>query len=69
MVPYIGTCIHVLPPPPNQIIYVTSEGGIEVGGMFEPVWATGTLETASLSSELADVGYMVTLDKTEPYEY
>ena len=69
MVPYVGACIHVPPPPPNQIIYVTSEDGIEVGGMFEPVWAMGTLQTASLSSDLADVGYMMTLDKTEPYEY
>ena len=37
--------------------------------MFEPVWATGKLQTASLSSDLADVGYMMTLDDTEPYEY
>ena len=69
LVPYVGACIHVPPPPPNQIIYVTSENGIEVGGMYEPVWLTGTLETASLSSDLADVGYMMTLDEAEPYEY
>jgi hypothetical protein len=37
--------------------------------MFEPVWATGTLEAASFSSELADVAYMMKLDATEPYEY
>ncbi len=69
LVPYVGACIHVPPPPPNQIIYVTSEEGIEVGGMYEPMWITGTLQTASLSSDLADVGYMMTLDETEPYEY
>ena len=69
LVPYVGACIHVPPPPPNQIIYVTSEDGIEVGGMFEPMWITGTLQTASLSSDLADVGYTMTLDETEPYEY
>ncbi|MGH1480308.1 MAG: DUF3299 domain-containing protein [Geminicoccales bacterium] len=69
LVPYVGACIHVPPPPPNQIIYVTSEEGIEVGGMFEPMWITGKLQTASLSSDLADVGYMMTLDETEPYEY
>ncbi len=68
-VPYVGACIHVPPPPPNQIIYVTSDEGIEVGGMYEPMWITGTLQTASLSSDLADVGYMMTLDETEPYEY
>lgn len=69
LVPYVGACIHVPPPPPNQIIYVTSEDGVEVGGMYEPMWITGTLQTASLSSDLADVGYMMTLDETEPYEY
>ena len=69
LVPYVGACIHVPPPPPNQIIYVTSEEGIEVGGMFEPMWITGKLQTASLSSDLADVGYVMTLDQTEPYDY
>lgn len=69
LVPYVGACIHVPPPPPNQIIYVTSEEGIEVTGMFEPVWATGTLKTTSMSSELADVGYMMTLDEAAPYEF
>ena len=69
LVPYVGACIHVPPPPPNQLIYVTSEDGIQVGSMFEPVWATGTLQTTSLSSDLADVGYMMTLDQTEPYEF
>jgi len=69
LVPYVGACIHVPPPPPNQIIYVTSEEGIEVGGMFEPMWITGELETASFSNELADIGYTMTLDGSEPYEY
>jgi hypothetical protein len=69
LVPYVGACIHVPPPPPNQIIYVTSEDGVEVTGMYTPVWATGTLKAHSVSRELADVGYTMTLDRTEPYEY
>ncbi len=69
LVPYVGACIHVPPPPPNQIIYVTSEDGIKVGGMYEPVWATGTLQTSSTSNEFADVGYTMTLEVAEPYEY
>ncbi|NJO36656.1 MAG: DUF3299 domain-containing protein [Rhizobiales bacterium] len=69
LVPYVGACIHVPPPPPNQIIYVTSEEGVEVTGMYAPVWATGTLKAHEMSSELADVGYTMTLDRTEPYEY
>ena len=69
LVPYVGACIHVPPPPPNQIIYVTSEEGIEVGGLFEPMWITGKLETSTFSNELADVGYIMTLNDSEPYEF
>ena len=40
-----------------------------MGGMFEPMWITGTLKTASLTSDLADIGYTMTLDDSEPYVY
>ena len=68
LVPYVGACIHVPPPPPNQIVYVTIEEGIEVRGMFEPVWVTGTFDTASISNELADIGYRIEAELVEPYE-
>jgi uncharacterized protein len=68
LVPYIGACIHVPPPPPNQIVYVTSEEGLEVDGMFEPVWVTGTFNTAAISNELADIGYRIEAESVEPYE-
>jgi hypothetical protein len=68
LVPYIGACIHVPPPPPNQIVYVTSEEGVEVDGMFEPVWVTGTFNTAAISNELADIGYRIAAESVEPYE-
>jgi uncharacterized protein len=68
LVPYIGACIHVPPPPPNQIVYVTSEEGVEVDGMFEPVWVTGTFNTAAISNELADIGYRIEAESVEPYE-
>jgi hypothetical protein len=68
LVPYVGACIHVPPPPPNQIVYVTIEQGIEVDGMFEAVWVTGTFDTASISNELADIGYRIEAESVEPYE-
>jgi uncharacterized protein len=68
LVPYVGACIHVPPPPPNQIVYVTIEQGIEVDGMFEAVWVTGTFDTASISNELADIGYRMEAESVEPYE-
>ena len=36
LVPYVGACIHVPPPPANQLIYVTSEKAHELKGLFEP---------------------------------
>jgi uncharacterized protein len=68
LVPYIGACIHVPPPPPNQIVYVTSEEGLEVDGMFDAVWVTGTFNTAAISTELADIGYRIEAESVEPYE-
>jgi uncharacterized protein len=63
LVPYVGTCIHVPPPPPNQIIYVESEDAIQVRAAFEPVSVTGTLAATTHSTELAEVGYRIAADE------
>ena len=44
LVPYMGACIHVPPPPPNQIVYVRTKEPIEIDEIFEAVYATGTFE-------------------------
>ena len=36
LVPFVGACIHVPPPPPNQIIYVKSAKGFDVAGLVRP---------------------------------
>ena len=36
LVPFVGACIHVPPPPANQIVYVKSEKGFEVGRTVRP---------------------------------
>lgn len=55
LVPVLGACIHVPPPPPNQIVYVKEAAGSPE--MFEPVWITGTLRVDPKPTILADVGY------------
>lgn len=57
LVPFVGACIHVPPPPANQIIYVKAQKGIEVNGSFEPVNVTGTLKAETAFTGLADAGY------------
>ncbi len=32
LVPFVGACIHVPPPPPNQIVYVKTAKGFDVAG-------------------------------------
>jgi hypothetical protein len=46
LVPFVGACIHVPPPPPNQIVHVKVEDGFEDSGIFTPVYVTGRM-TAS----------------------
>jgi len=65
-VPFVGACIHVPPPPANQIIYVKIERGFDVQGTFDPVWVTGTLNVAPTFTGLADAGYSLEAEKVEP---
>lgn len=54
LVPYVGACIHVPPPPPNQIIYSVSAHPVpyRIDKPFIPVSVTGRIKTKSLSKEL-----------------
>ena len=65
LVPFVGACIHVPPPPPNQIIYVKADEGFEVTGQFDPVYVTGTLKTARQFTGLAATGYTMEADRVE----
>ncbi len=65
LVPFVGACIHVPPPPPNQIIYVKAAKGFDVAGSFDPVYVTGTLKVASQYTGLAETGYAIDADKVE----
>ncbi|MEL7348380.1 MAG: DUF3299 domain-containing protein [Pseudomonadota bacterium] len=68
LVPYIGACIHVPPPPPNQIVLVTTPQPYEVGGFFEAIYITGTMQTTPESTALAEVGYFMQGAVVTPYD-
>ncbi|MFV0574608.1 MAG: DUF3299 domain-containing protein [Vibrio sp.] len=59
LVPYFGACIHVPPPPPNQIIYVKSPKGTQMKKLWDVVYVVGTLKTESVSVDLASTGYVI----------
>jgi hypothetical protein len=57
LVPFVGACIHVPPPPANQLVLVDVPQGYNTSGLWEPISVTGTLSVAGISTELAQVGY------------
>lgn len=69
LVPYVGACIHVPPPPANQIVLVELPEGetIPLKDMWEPFVAVGTLKTQERQTELAEVGYTMQLARIDPY--
>jgi hypothetical protein len=78
LVPYIGACIHVPPPPPNQIVYVkvVSQKGYKKKRLYDPVWVTGKISVMSTVKELyltdgsadINVGYVMHANRIEPYK-
>lgn len=68
LVPYFGACIHVPPPPPNQIIHVVYEEGVPYEHTYDAVWVEGTLKTERTEGELAVTGYSMTASSVEVYQ-
>jgi hypothetical protein len=78
LVPYIGACIHVPPPPQTQIVHVNvlHNGGYKNTKLYEPVWVTGQINIQSMNKELylvdgstgIDIGYAMQANRVEPYK-
>ena len=67
LVPYFGACLHLPPPPPNQIIYVSHPDGIQVDALYDPFWLYGTLDTGIIENTTAKSAYRMRLHHIEPY--
>ncbi|WGW03221.1 DUF3299 domain-containing protein [Tropicibacter oceani] len=67
LVPFVGACVHVPPPPANQLVFVTTGTPYESSGMFEAVTVTGMFGTASTATQLADIGYALSADDIRPF--
>ncbi|PLX45021.1 MAG: DUF3299 domain-containing protein [Hyphomicrobiales bacterium] len=68
LVPYFGACIHVPPPPPNQIIYVKTKKPLNLKGLDYAVEVTGKISTAIKESGVANTGYTLESKAIVPYE-
>lgn len=68
LVPYFGACIHVPPPPPNQIIYVKYPQGLELTALYDPFWIEGTMKTQIIQNDIALSAYSIDASGIKPYE-
>lgn len=67
LVPYVGACMHLPPPPPNQLVVARAETPWPDDALWDPVWVVGELRTELQSTELAQVGYSLRVDEMETY--
>lgn len=68
LVPYYGACIHVPPPPPNQIIHVKYKEGFTLEALYDPVWIEGTLKIEKTENDIASSSYSIVAENVTPYE-
>lgn len=68
IVPYFGACLHMPPPPPNQIIYSESKAGIELSSLYDAFWFEGTLLIEHNEKVLGNSAYTLRLDRISPFD-
>ncbi len=67
LVPYFGACIHVPPPPANQIIYGRMDEPIDVVDIWDAFWMEGELKIEEVENETAASAYTMAVSRLELY--
>ncbi|HMB37562.1 MAG TPA: DUF3299 domain-containing protein, partial [Wenzhouxiangellaceae bacterium] len=67
LVPYFGACIHLPPPPANQIIYGRLENPIDMINIWDAFYMEGTLNVEDISNDTADAAYTMDVDSLVVY--
>ncbi len=68
LVPYFGACVHVPPPPANQLIHVVPDKPVPAQLNMAPVWVEGVLAVGRVASDMGTAGYQLRGIRVEPYE-
>ncbi len=67
LVPYFGACIHVPPPPANQIIHVVLAKPLKSAQGMDAVWVSGPLDIARSDTAWGISGYRMKGEVVAPY--
>lgn len=68
LVPYFGACVHVPPPPANQLIHVIPDRPVAEKLNMMPVWVNGVIAVQRVDSELGNAGYQLRAIRVEEYK-
>jgi hypothetical protein len=67
LVPYFGACIHIPPPPANQIIDVSSAKPVKWLHSMDAVWVSGVLSVTRVHHDMGDSSYALKADDVDLY--
>jgi hypothetical protein len=67
LVPYFGACIHVPPPPANQIVHVVSPKPVPNAATMDAVWVSGKLALSATATAMGRSSYRLTAATVEAY--
>jgi hypothetical protein len=68
IVPYFGACLHMPPPPPNQMIYGKVTEGFELSQLTEPFWFEGLLHIETTNNLTGTSAYGMVVDNIHVFE-
>lgn len=67
LVPSPQACIHVPPPPPNQMVYVKMKKGTD-SKVGAPIWVYGEFKISTKRSQYGEVSFEITGEAVEEYK-
>lgn len=67
LVPYFGACIHVPPPPANQIIHVIADKPVDGMRTMDAMWVSGRLKVHRADTGMGVAGYQMRSELLAPY--
>jgi hypothetical protein len=67
LVPYFGACIHVPPPPANQVVHVVARKPIPDTATMDAVWVSGKLGLFPSRTPMGNSGYRLEAVSVEAY--
>jgi hypothetical protein len=68
IVPYFGACMHLPPPPPNQILHVKTDKKVVLKSLQDAFWFEGRVKIETTKNLLGTAAYGLELSSVHLYD-